>query len=156
MQAFGLPNASMTTANLVNGTNNFLPQGNLTELIAGDSTPSPVLAAPSAPLTSPPAHQPSQLHDPPLPLWNSRLPGGEIKHSVMLLYTIIDSPVHFGRFNAVLYCCQLLWATSIICNNGPDYPDLDLLLCTALGSFVMGSALVTVDHDALVDYARLL
>ena len=42
----------MITANLVNGTNNFLPQGNLTELIAGDSTPSPVLAATSAPLTS--------------------------------------------------------------------------------------------------------
>ena len=52
MQAFGLPNTSMITANLVNGTNNFLPQGNLTELIAGDSTPSPVLAATSAPLTS--------------------------------------------------------------------------------------------------------
>ncbi|KAA6424832.1 MAG: oxalate decarboxylase [Trebouxia sp. A1-2] len=50
--AFGLPNTSMITANLVNGTNNFLPQGNLTELIAGDSTPSPVLAATSAPLTS--------------------------------------------------------------------------------------------------------
>ncbi len=42
----------MITANLVNGTNNFLPQGNLTELIAGDSTPSPVLAATSAPLTA--------------------------------------------------------------------------------------------------------
>ncbi len=52
VQAFGLPNTSMITANLVNGTNNFLPQGNLTELIAGDSTPSPVLAATSAPLTS--------------------------------------------------------------------------------------------------------
>ncbi|DBB11689.1 TPA: hypothetical protein ACH3X3_007070 [Trebouxia sp. C0006] len=51
-QAFGLPNTSMITANLVNGTNNFMPQGNLTELIAGDSTPSPVLAATSAPLTS--------------------------------------------------------------------------------------------------------
>lgn len=51
-QAFGLPNTSMITANLVNGTNNFLPQGNLTELIAGDSTPSPVLAATSAALTS--------------------------------------------------------------------------------------------------------
>ena len=50
LQVFGLPNASMITANLVNGTNTLIAQGNLTELIAGDSTPSPVLAATSAPL----------------------------------------------------------------------------------------------------------
>ena len=52
MQAFGIANVSTITANLVNGTNNFMPQGNLTQLIAGDSTPSPVLAATSAPLTA--------------------------------------------------------------------------------------------------------
>ena len=40
----------MITANLKNHTNNFMPQGNLTELTAGDTTPSPVLAATSAPL----------------------------------------------------------------------------------------------------------
>ena len=52
MQVFGLANGSLITANLVNGTNNFMPQGNLTELTAGDSTPSPVLAATSAPLST--------------------------------------------------------------------------------------------------------
>ena len=50
-QAVGLPNTTLVTSNLVNDTNNFMPQGNLTELIAGDTTPSPVLAATSAPLS---------------------------------------------------------------------------------------------------------
>lgn len=50
LQAVGLPNTTLLTSNLVNNTNNFMPQGNLTQLIAGDITPSPVLAATSAPL----------------------------------------------------------------------------------------------------------
>lgn len=52
LQALGIANISLITANLKNHTNNFMPQGNLTELIAGDTTPSPVLAATSAPLTA--------------------------------------------------------------------------------------------------------
>ena len=50
LQAFGLPNTSLVTSTLHNSTNSFMPQGNLTQLQAGDKTPSPVLAATTAPL----------------------------------------------------------------------------------------------------------